>query len=191
MNSVGSLLADLTSGDESRADAAASALAQMGETVLPALKTLLGSSDADHRWWAVRTLAQMSVSRVEWLVESLDDPSAEVREAAALALAAHPLKEAAPPLVRALSDEDDMVGTLAANALVKIGKAAVPSLLDSFQGAPRRARVHFMRALAEIGDHRAIPLMMKTMGEDSAVLHYWAEQGLERLGLNMVYIKPE
>jgi len=28
------------------------------------------------------------------------------------------------------------------------------------------------------------------MDEESALLQYWASEGLERLGLNMVYIKP-
>jgi HEAT repeat protein len=89
-----------------------------------------------------------------------------------------------------LSDEDGMVGSLTANALVKIGSAAVPSLIDVVKSAPQSARIHALRALAEIGDHRAIPVMMKVMDEDSALLQHWAKEGLERLGLNMVYIKP-
>jgi hypothetical protein len=32
--------------------------------------------------------------------------------------------------------------------------------------------------------------MMKVMQEDSALLGHWAKEGLERLGLDMVYIKP-
>jgi hypothetical protein len=32
---------------------------------------------------------------------------------------------------------------------------------------------------------------MNAIEEESAMLRYWAEEGLERLGLNMVYIKPE
>jgi hypothetical protein len=47
-----------------------------------------------------------------------------------------------------------------------------------------------LRTLAEIRDHRAIPVLMKSMNEESAVLQYWAQTGLERLGLDMVYIKP-
>ena len=191
MSSLDDLLADLTSGDESRAEAAAASLAHLNSLVFPALESLLRSSDADHRWWAVRTMAQMREPRPEWLIRALNDPSAEVREAAALALRAHPVEEAAPALVQALNDEDAMVGTLAANALIAIGRPIVPLLLDSFVDAPQRARIHILHALAEIGDHRAIPLMMKAMGEDSAVLHYWANEGLERLGLNMVYIKPD
>jgi HEAT repeat protein len=191
MSSLDDLLADLTSGDESRAEAAASALAQSGSSVFPALESLLQSSEADDRWWAVRTLAQMHKPQLEWLLTALNDRSAEVRQAVALALSAHPAEQAVPALIQSLSDEDAMVGTLAANALIAIGKPAVPALLHSFAEAPQRARIQLLRALAEIGDHRAIPLMMEALDVDSAALHYWADVGLERLGLNMVYIKPD
>jgi hypothetical protein len=47
-----------------------------------------------------------------------------------------------------------------------------------------------LRALSQICDHRAIPVMMKSLSEESALLQYWAQEGLNRLGLNMIYIKP-
>ena len=185
------LLADLTSGDEDRAEAAARRLAQAGEAVLPAIEPLLHSPEPDQRWWAVRTVAQMGEPRVDWLIQALADSSSEVRAAAALGLASHPVEQAAPGLVAALQDEDSIVAVLAVNALATLGKTAVPALLDAFPGSNRRGRIQIMRALAELRDHRAIPLMLKVTEEESAMLRYWAEQGLERLGLNMVYIKPE
>jgi hypothetical protein len=33
--------------------------------------------------------------------------------------------------------------------------------------------------------------MMQVMEEESVLLQHWAREGLERLGLDMVYIKPE
>jgi HEAT repeat protein len=51
------------------------------------------------------------------------------------------------------------------------------------------ARILALRALAELRDHRAIPVMMQVMEEDSVLLQHWAQEGLERLGLDMVYIK--
>jgi HEAT repeat protein len=83
-----------------------------------------------------------------------------------------------------------MVSSLAVNALVKIGNAAVPSLIDIVKNSRQSARIHALRALAEIRDHRAIPVMMKVMEEDSALLQHWAKEGLDRLGLDMVYMKP-
>jgi len=185
------LLAELTSGDEARAEAAALQLAEAGERALHALEPILDSEDLDHRWWAVRTLGQMDAPRIDWLVKALGDGSGEVRAAAALALVTHPAEEAAPALVEALQDEDSIVAILAVNALIAIGQAAVPALLDAFPSMNQRGRIQNMRALAELRDHRAIRLMVKTIEEDSAMLRYWAEAGLERLGLNMVYVKPE
>ncbi len=185
------LLADLTSGDEARAEAAALELAQLGDAALPALGPLLRSADVDRRWWAVRTLGQMQTPPSGWLIEALSDNSSEVRAAAALALSIHPVEDAAPALVQALQDEDSIVAVLAVNAIVAIGKAAVPALLDAYPNSNPRGRIQSMRALAELQDHRAIPLMLKATEQESAMLYHWAEQGLERLGLNMVYIKPE
>lgn len=191
MTNLDALLADLTGENESRAEAAASELSNLGETAFPLLESLLRSTIADHRWWAIRTLAQLGNPPLNWLIEGLDDPSNEVREAAALALSLHPASEAVPALLRVLMVADGMLGTLVANALTSIGKPAVPELLDAFHNARPQARIQIMRSLAEICDHRAISLMLKATEEDSAMLNYWAQEGLERLGLNMVYIKPE
>ncbi len=191
MSFLDDLLVDLTSGDESRAEAAASELAQLGDSALVALRALLESSDADQRWWAVRTLAQIPDVEAGLFLTALNDSSVEVRQAAALALAAHPFEEAAPLLVRALNDADSMVGALSANALIAIGKPAVPILLSALESVSQSARIQMMRALAELQDQRAIPTLLKAAESDSAMLNYWANEGLERLGLNMIYIKPE
>jgi len=195
VSSLQNLLNDLISGDEARAERAVSPLIDLGEEAIPALLDLTKSSDADQRWWGLRVLAQSpspsgTSRQAGWLVPFLNDPAPEVRQCAALGLAARPDEAAIQPLIRALSDEDGMVGGLAVNALVKIGGAAVPSLIEAVKSAPQLARIHALRALAEIRDHRAIQVMMQAMGEDSALLQHWAKEGLERLGLNMVYIKP-
>jgi HEAT repeat protein len=204
VSSLQDLLSDLTSESETRAEKAVPALIELGDESIPALLDLTRSSDVDHRWWALRVLAQSPQAQAQWLVPFLTDPAREVRQCAALGLAIKPDESATTSLVRALSDEDSMVSSLAVNALVKIGKAAVPALIEvvkpnpegssaAHQGegkAPQSARIHALRALAEIRDHRAIPVMMKVMEEDSALLQHWAKEGLDRLGLDMVYMKP-
>ncbi len=189
MSSLDHLLEELTSGDETRAENAASQLAQWGGSALPALEALLESSDADHRWWAVRTLAQMSEVDENCFIKAMNDVSSEVRQAAALALAAHPVEEAAPVLVRAMNDDDAMVQMLAANALSGIGKSVVPMLIDEFPQASPSVKIHMIRVLSELRDPRAIPVMMKALDDDSAILHHWCEIGLQGLGLDMVYFK--
>jgi HEAT repeat protein len=162
----------------------------LGEDAIPSLLDLTKSSDVDARWWALRTLAESPLCRTEWLVPFLmNDPAPEIRQCAALGLAERPDESAIKPLVRTLSDEDGMLNSLAANALVRIGGAAVPALIETVTSGAQSARIHALRALAEIKDHRAIPIMMKVMQEDSALLQHWAKEGLDRLGLDMVYIK--
>jgi len=186
-----SLLEDLTSGDEPRAEKAVPALIELGEEAIPALLDLTNSADVDERWWALRTLAQSPLARTVWLVPFLNDPAPEVRQCAALGLANKPDESATSLLVQALSDEDTLVGNLAVKALVNIGKPAVPSLIEKVKSASQSARILALRALVEIRDPRAIPVMMQVMDEDSALLQHWAKEGLERLGLDMVYMKPE
>lgn len=191
MTDLQNFLNDLTSGDEGRAEDSVALLIGLGENAIPALLDLTRSSNVDSRWWALRTLAQSPHCRTEWLVPFLlNDPAPEVRQCAALGLAGKPDENVIQPLVRALSDGDNMVASLAGNALVKNGSAAVLSLIEIVKNAPQSVRVHALRALAEIRDHRAIPIMMKVMEEDSALLQHWAKEGLDRLGLDMVYIKP-
>ncbi len=185
------LLRQLTSGDDERAEAAAIDLAREGETVLPALSALLGSSEADQRWWAVRTLAAMQNPSMDLLAGALRDPAAEVRAAAVLAFAVHPSVAAIPDLVRALGDDDSLVSTLCVDALLSLGTACVPALLEAFPNAGQRGRIQIMRTLAGMKDPNAIAVMLKATEDESAMLNYWAREGLEALGLDMVYLMPQ
>ena len=190
MPGLKTLLADLLSGDEARAEAAVPVLAALGREVLPALREAARSKDPDHRWWAVRVLAELPQTGAGELAIFLKDPSAEVRQAAVLGLAAHPEESIVPDLIRALHDPDPMTASLAGNALVKTGPAAVPALLDVLTEERQDVRILALRSLVELKDQRSIPAMLKLVQEDSAILVHWAQEGLERLGLNMVYIKP-
>ncbi|MDP1715554.1 MAG: HEAT repeat domain-containing protein [Anaerolineales bacterium] len=194
------LLAELTSGDDTRAENSIPALTELGMAALPALLDLTHAEEADTRWWAVRALAASPHARTVDLLPLLSDSAPEVRAATALALCTHPHEDAVEALIHALADEDSLTAGLAGNALVKIGSPSVPSLLQVMTArvepgrnkAPTaiRTRSVALRTLSEIRDHRAIPVMMNCLGEESAVLQYWAQVGLERLGLDMVYFKP-
>ena len=184
------LLAELTSGDDTRAEKSIPAIVDLGMAAIPTLLELTRAEEVDSRWWAVRALAASPHTRTENLIPLLSDSASEVRAAAALALCNHPDESAIPALINTLSDEDSLTAGLAGNALVKIGSPSVPSLLTVMSEAPTGIRIIVLRALSEIRDHRAIPVMMKSLSEESAVLQYWAQEGLQRLGLDMVYGKP-
>ena len=193
MNDLQHLLYELLSSEEARAEKAVVALMEAGQDAIPALLDLAHSSDVDSRWWAIRTLAQSPLCQSEWLIPFLlNDSAPEVRQCAALGLAVKPEATAIRPLVQALSDADALTANLAMNAIVKIGKDSVPALIECVKNrsSQQSARILALRALAELRDHRAIPVMMQVMEEDSVLLQHWAREGLERLGLDMVYIKP-
>lgn len=133
----------------------------------------------------------MTAPPVDLLMLALTDGKADVRAAGALALAAHPDEAAVPALVQAVNDEDGLVAVLAVNALVKLGGAAVPLLIEAFDETAPRGRIQIMRTLAELHDQRGTRLMMASLDKDSAAVQYWARQGLDSLGLNMVYLEPD
>jgi HEAT repeat protein len=193
MSELETLLADLTSGDDVRAEAAAGRLPVLGDAALRHLLPLLRAESSDVRWWAVRALAgfEQVDGVIMGLVSALEDESSEVRQCAALGLCHHPHPQAVPALIRALSDPDPMTAKLASNALVLLGEQATPELIEILKTGTHSARLEAVRALAEIRDQRAIPALMEALQTDSALLQYWAEQGLDKLGLGMIYIKPE
>jgi hypothetical protein len=58
-------------------------------------------------------------------------------------------------------------------------------------GAPQNARVEATRALAEIKDPRCIsPFFAAIQNGDSPLVEYWADQGLEKLGIGMSFFSP-
>lgn len=190
MDELETLLAELTGGDDARAEAAATRLPAFP---VSALDPLLQSSDVDTRWWALRALAGFPGGEevLRRLASALEDESDEIRQCAALGLCHHPHPESVPALIRALSSSDSMTARLACNALIAIGSEAVPSLIEILRNGVSHARLQAARALAEIGDPRAIPALMEVLQTDSAISTYWAEQGLDKLGLGMVYLKPQ
>jgi HEAT repeat protein len=188
---LGALLADLTSGDDVRAEAAVSGLAELREAALPHLLQLLESSSPDHRWWALRALTAQD-EPAGWLgaVRSLSDPDAGVRQCAALALRHRPLAEAIPALSQALADTDRLTARLAADALAAIGPAATPALVRALASPSPGVRIEAARALADVRDVESIPALFDALDDPSTVVQYWVEEALERMGVGMVFFKP-
>lgn len=180
----------LNSGDEARAEALVPELAREAEVALAFLWEQLTHPDELHRWAALRLLAALSSPPVEWFVWSLADAAETVRAAAALALVWHPHPRALPALIEALADPNSLTADLAMQALIAQGKEAVPALLQAASLLPPAAHLRATRALASLADARAIPYLLQTIEEGSSLAAYWAEQGLERLGQNLVYFMP-
>jgi HEAT repeat protein len=185
------LLEELASGDEKRAEAAVEKLSARGPAILPGLRGLLSSHEPDHRWWATRALAEIRHPETSvLLVQALRDPDPDVRHCAALALRQQPSPQAIPDLIALLSSDDRLLALLVADALVAVGKEAVPALLQVMQEGSSAARLEASRALALIGEPSSIPALFEALDDRSALVSYWAEEGLSRMGVGMAFFKP-
>jgi len=186
------LLDELSCGEDERAEEALTHFSNWGAEVLESLKERLSSPKAEIRWWAVRALAEIQDEGVPGLlVKALADPDQSVRWCAGLALRKRPSPEAIQALVSLLGDRDALTRRLAGDALLAIGSPAVPELLEVLQSGEYSSRLEAVRALARIGDPRTIPALFEALNEGSALVEYWASEGLEKMGVGMVFFKPE
>jgi HEAT repeat protein len=191
MSDLTYLSAELTSGDDERAEIAAKHLANHGKEALYALRPLLSDPNPDTRWWVVRTLGELSsYTPSPLLIGALGDENLSVRQCAALAIQHQPDSTAIPALIACMYDPNSLLARLSANALVAIGPPAVPALLKLLEDGPLPTRLEATRALALIGDQRAVPALFNAFNEDSPLMEYWANEGLDRMGIGMAFFEP-
>ena len=184
-------LANLQDCDDDQGEAIVQRIASLGETASAKLSQAYQSADAGLRWWIVRASAELPGQGMLALdLKALGDPDREVRHCAALALQQRASPEAVDALVACLGDNDSLLARLSANALVAIGKPAVPALVLSLQSAPAKVRMEAVRALALIGDTRCVPILFNLLEDESSIVEYWAAEGLERMGIGMSFFHP-
>jgi HEAT repeat protein len=186
------LITDLMSDDEALAVAAVDEISALGADVLPMLCSLVESPNPNERWWAIRVLSAIPDPKVPpRLRAALHDPDYTVRQCAALGLSQQPDIESIPDLIERLNDDDRLVARLAADALIAIGGPTVMDLIDTLENGLQPSKVEAARALAVIGDTRAIPAMYTAWENGSALIRHWVEQGFERMGVGMQFFKPD
>jgi HEAT repeat protein len=188
---VEALLGDLISGDDLRAEQAVHHIASRGASVIPRLVEQLSSPDPDRRWWATAALARIehADARIS-MTRSLQDPDLSVRQCAALGLRQQPSQEAIPALLEALHDPDKLLARLAGDALIALGTLAVSPLTEALRDDHPAVRIEAARALAHIDDPAVIAPLFAALEDQSAFVIYWAEFGLQRMGVGMVYYDP-
>ena len=187
-------------GAETVVAALAALPAEQANATLAVLETWLADTsqpDPERRWWAVRAAAALSgAAAVSLLAGCLTFPDPALVQCAAVGLRQRPgqglggIEPAIPALARLLDDPDGLTRRLAGDALVAAGPAAVPALLEALENATPPARREAIRALAQVGDERAVPALFAALDADSALMQYWAEQGLERMGIGMAFFMP-
>ncbi len=191
MQTIQTLVTELTSGDDTRAETAVHALKAHGQAAVAALNVITTSDNADIRWWALRALAEIpDVDIGDYLIAGLEDTDIAVQQCAALGLRHRPDEYAIPELVALLDHEDRLLTRLCADALIALGEKATQPLISVLEHGSQAARLEAVRALASIGDRNAISALFKVSEEDSQILQYWAGVGLDKMGIGMSFFKP-
>lgn len=123
---------------------------------------------SDERWY-VRRYAAASLGKLKDkmsvmdLITALNDNEWQVRRYAAEALGKIGDERAIKPLVNLLGDSDGDVRWKAIYSLGKMKKAAVEPLIEVFGGEDWRIRARVAEALGEIGDKRAVDVLINAL----------------------------
>jgi HEAT repeat protein len=188
MVDISSLINDLFSGDDDRAETAAQQISELGKSAITPLLEKLDASDPDHRWWAVRALACIDQPEAKAAIRSaLTDKDSSVRQCAALSLRESPSPAAIPQLIELLEDDDRLLARLAADALVATGDPVVAALIEVMQSPNSGVRIEAARALAIMRNDQAISSLFSALDDPSPWVAYWAEEGLRNMGMEMLF----
>ena len=116
------------------------------------------------------------------LIEALNDPVPAVRLQAAKALGRVGDPSAVPVLLTALQTADEQLGSQIFQALVKLGQPAVPSLMTASTSHSAWMRWQCVRALGEICDDRAIPVLVHALTDSDHSVAWMGAKSLARFG---------
>jgi HEAT repeat protein len=177
---------------ESERRAAFDRLVMIGATDLSTLSrvSLDITGGTRQRWVAIRAMGHVGGYGVEQtLVDLLADPEPAIRTAAVSALGDVGGSAYSIPLASSLQDPAIIVRAAAAEALGKIRDPSTITALASALSDPENyhrgtslwVRRHYVVALGEIGDHRALPVLLGAMDDDDIEVSRATIGALERI----------
>jgi len=145
--------------------------------------------DPDKRYRGLRLLNRAPFAGedvyVELFVDSMDEPDARVRAAAAAAIANHGEPRHVPLLVKALKDKDPIVRIEAVRGLQRIhNPVAVDPLLETIKRADEpdsSIRAEAANALGQYPERRVAQALIATLAERSLAVNLNALQSLRTL----------
>ncbi len=186
------LIADLISGKDDRAEMAALELGTLGQAALDWLRPLFADPQAEHRWWAARALSLVRSNEAhQALIAFLLDADSDVRACAAFALGELQVEEAIESLAKLLNDSSVFVSAMASDALARIGQASTLTLIDRLKYGAAIERARAAKALLAILDSRSIPALIAALDDESPVVQHYASEALTRLGVGTILLKPQ
>jgi len=191
ISGMNDLIEAILSGDDVRAEWALPTIVAYGDVAVSALARQMAGAHADARWWIARTLAAIPTPQsVSLLTQMIDDCDSDVRACAAMALGELHAAEGADALIAHLADESAHVAEVCTMALSRLGTAAVSALVRALQDGDSLTRIRAAKALAPIESHEAIPALIHALDDDNAIVTYYAEDALMRMGVGTVLLKP-
>ncbi len=159
---------------------------------------LLGSPDPDLRQFVAYLLGQARDSRaIEPLIDALQDEHVGVRGAAANALGTIGDPAAVPYLLPLLRHPNPQLVVWAAFALTRLGHDSFGVLESMLQSEDVDVRRSTILAFQQLGDQRAIPLLLAISNDDSkrfsgdTTLGEAAVRALIHLGYNVGHLPPQ
>ena len=156
--------------------AAIYALSRLREAGLEDLKRLASASNGEERLrkHAIQALGKLdSPKAVDFLIELLKDPAAEIRIIALKSLAQQGDRKAIPAVRKLLKDPLNDVVLAAIHTLLKLGDQQNAELyITAVERAPFPPDPEYIKTLREIGDQSIIPILKNIAIE---YLRYWRE----------------
>jgi HEAT repeats len=116
------------------------------------------------------------------LIQALNDQVPSVRMQAVKALGRVGDPSAVPALLNALHGADEQLGSQIFSALVKLGRAAVPALLDASNSNSTWMRWQAIRALGAIRDRRALPVLVSALSDVDHSVAWMGAKSLTQFG---------
>ncbi|OPY26010.1 MAG: HEAT repeat protein [Methanocella sp. PtaU1.Bin125] len=119
---------------------------------------------------AINALYEIGNITVEPLVKSLDDPDARVQVNAIYTLGRIGDERAVPPLAAHIAPANVEIRSRISDALIKIGRPAIPELLKLLENNDRDIRWIAAYTLGNIGEDAEVPLLktLESRGQKSA-----------------------
>jgi HEAT repeat protein len=148
---VPALAALLRDKDEYVRGPASEALADIGQPAVGAVVALLSYTDPKVRELATQTLGKIGIAALGPLTTTLRSTDVRLRTAAATALGQIDHPRSIDMLLGALKDKDLGVIDQAGRSLVKIGKSAVPGLLNLLNDPKEDMRQRALGILQKLG----------------------------------------
>lgn len=139
--------------------------------------------DVEIRRLAAQRLADYGEESVPYLLSTLGDADWRVRKTSVESFLKIGGKRVIDALISSLSIQDNAgARNSAIEALTRIGKEAVPSLINSFEGAHHDVRKFIVDILGEIGDRKAVPLLIEALKDTDDNVRASAVEHLGKMG---------